>query len=132
MPFNRPGFTSLAPCCSLEGRRDAASTTITLHGEFDLASEDCFRNEVGRLVDRGTERLVLDLRPLTFMDSTGLRMLLTLNAIASSDDFALEILCDIDGPVAQLLRHTGLDTILPVGYATPVPSTGSLTGSACV
>jgi anti-anti-sigma factor len=48
---------------------------------------------------------VIDLRGLRFMDSTGLRLLVRLDAEARSDGFSFSII-DADGPVRCLLDLT--------------------------
>jgi anti-anti-sigma factor len=45
---------------------------LRLTGEFDLAGVPSFERELERMED-GTRTLVLDLRDVTFMDSSGLR-----------------------------------------------------------
>jgi anti-anti-sigma factor len=46
---------------------------LRLIGEFDLAGVDAFEEELRRLPRPEERTLVLDLRDLTFMDSSGLR-----------------------------------------------------------
>jgi len=60
-------------------------------GELDLATTDTLREEVDRLHQAGFNRLVLDLRQLRFMDSSGLRLVLEIDAGSRSDgwDFSL-------------------------------------------
>jgi anti-anti-sigma factor len=48
-----------------------------LTGELDLASEARALEELGPLIDRRPEAVILDLAGLEFIDSTGLRVLLT-------------------------------------------------------
>jgi anti-anti-sigma factor len=57
---------------------------------------------------------VLDLRGLEFIDSIGLRMVISVDASARSDGFGFAVICNDDGPVRRVLRETGLDAILPV------------------
>ncbi|HEV7774196.1 MAG TPA: STAS domain-containing protein [Conexibacter sp.] len=57
---------------------------------------------------RGFATIVLDLRQLTFMDSTGLRLLLRLDAESRSDGFRFAIV-DGEGPVRRLLELTQFD-----------------------
>ncbi len=45
---------------------------IAVAGELDLASSPALREELARATDAGAELLILDLRELVFMDSTGL------------------------------------------------------------
>lgn len=76
-------------------------------GELDLATTEKLREEIDRLHEAGFNRLVLDLRQLRFMDSTGLRLVLEVDA-GSRDagwDFSL-----VRGPEAvhRLFEVTNL------------------------
>jgi anti-anti-sigma factor len=86
---------------------------IGLHGEFDLTCEEPFCRELARAIEQETTALVLDLRALTFLDSVGLRMLVTLNTATSEDGLDYTVICG-EGYVRQVLRETGLDGVLPV------------------
>ncbi|MEZ0448168.1 STAS domain-containing protein [Cellulomonas sp. ICMP 17802] len=50
-------------------------TVVTVEGEIDVSSADHLRDELARLLDRDRADLVIDLRGVTFMDSTGLGLL---------------------------------------------------------
>ena len=120
------GSTRLSRSCSLVGDRERDTVVMRLYGEFDLASEKRFQEELGGLVADRTQRLMVDLRGLTFIDSTGLRMLISLNAIAGDEGFDFEVLCSANGAVRRALMETGLDGLLPVVDGTGVvPATDS-------
>jgi anti-sigma B factor antagonist len=51
---------------------------MTVAGELDIASVDELAEAANRLASTSFDQLVLDLRPLQFLDSTGLRTLLTI------------------------------------------------------
>lgn len=53
-------------------------------GELDIATADGFSSKCDQLLVEGFEHLVLDLRPLTFMDSTGLRAIVKLHSTAGA------------------------------------------------
>jgi anti-anti-sigma factor len=76
-------------------------------GELDLATTDKLREEIDRLHVAGFNRLVLDLRQLRFMDSTGLRLILEVDGASREDgwDFSL-----VQGPEAvhRLFEVTNL------------------------
>jgi len=85
-----------------------------LGGELDLAGREHFKNVVTPLMARAAGgTLVIDLSGLTFMDSTGLTLLLELDAESRRDGFALSI---VKGPpqVHRALEISGLDAILPM------------------
>ncbi len=82
-------------------------TVIVVGGELDLASGPALEEELARLWDSGTARLVVDLRELEFMDSTGLSILVKAHQRATDDgrEFGL-----VRGPqqVQRLLDLTGV------------------------
>jgi anti-sigma B factor antagonist len=57
--------------------RDGEAATIALAGELDLATVDMVRDKLAEVEDDGTSRVVIDLRKLTFIDSTGIWLLLS-------------------------------------------------------
>jgi anti-anti-sigma factor len=105
--------TRLSDYCGMRHEQHLGNTIIRLSGEFDLSSEERFQSELGRLLDSETQRLVLDLRGLQFIDSIGLRMLVQIDALAREDRFDFTILCG-DGQVRAVLSAAGLDGVLPL------------------
>ena len=103
----------LAKDCSMRAERDLHTMTVRLSGGFDLACTERFQDELGCVLDGHTERLLLDLRGLDFIDSTGLRALVQTDALARDDGVDFTILCR-DGQVRDVLRVSGLDGYLPV------------------
>jgi anti-anti-sigma factor len=74
--------------------REGEVVRITLAGELDLASSA----EVEPLLrETGSEPRLLDLRDVTFMDSSGLRLILSAHAAARREGRSLEI---VPGPPA--------------------------------
>ena len=89
----------------------AVTETVALEGELDFGT--AFDVEL-RLEEamRRAERLVIDLRPLTFLDSTGLGVIVEANQRARREGVALEI---VPGPrsVQQVFAVSGLLDALP-------------------
>ena len=111
----------LAQLCSVRVKRGLDTVMIHLQGEFDLSCERPFLEELGSVLDEQTTALVLDLRALKFIDSTGLGMLVKLDASARDDGLDFTLLCG-EGGVRRVLRETGLDGVLPlVGPSGRVP-----------
>ena len=69
----------------------ADRTVITPVGELDLASADRLADEVARARSGGPRRIVLDLRAVDFIDSTGLRLLLSLRNDAKRNGHSLAL-----------------------------------------
>jgi len=58
-------------------RNHADTAVVHLDGELDLASAPVFESELQRAEVAGAARVVLDLRDLQFVDSAGLRVIVT-------------------------------------------------------
>ena len=103
----------LGQLCSMRIERTLGAVLIRLHGEFDLSCVERFEDELGGVLERETQALTLDLCGLRFVDSTGLRMLITLNRRTKAAGIEYTILCG-EGAVRHILMETGLDGVLPV------------------
>ena len=115
----------LARHCSLRAERERDKAIIRLAGEFDLGCEKRFRAELESALDNHVGTFVLDLRGLTFIDSTGLGMLVQIDALARSDGFDFTVLCG-DGQVRRVFEQTGLDGVLPlIDHNGQVPASDS-------
>lgn len=60
--------------------REGGGVTLALSGELDLSTIEHLEQAVAARVDGKPELVVLDLRNLVFLDSTGLRLVLRLQA----------------------------------------------------
>lgn len=65
------------PVLRCEVRPQRESVVLALLGELDLETVGIVEEELEELKARGFESLVLDLTDLAFIDSTGLRLLMT-------------------------------------------------------
>ena len=86
-------------------------------GELDLATVETLRAALDAV--RGAGRLVLDLRGLSFIDSTGLHLLVALHARAQNDGFQLTLLAPA-APIDRAIRLYGLDEALPFAAAVDI------------
>jgi anti-sigma B factor antagonist len=76
----------------IDGAPSRDSVRVAPVGELDLATVDKLRAEVERLRESGFTQLVLDLRGVRFLDSTGLRLVLELDAAAREASQELRII----------------------------------------
>ncbi len=84
---------------------------ITLRGEFDIASAERFETLLSGLDVR--RDIVVDLRGLTFMDSTGIRFLLKMNDQVLAAGHRLTIVPG--GPAVQrVFTLAGIQDRLPI------------------
>jgi anti-anti-sigma factor len=106
----------------MQSEHRAGTSILTIRGELDIACEEAFETEVAKVMPGGPDTVLLDLRELTFIDSTGLKLLLRLHQRAQRSGVDLAIL-RAEGPVGGVLAHTGLDSILPVvEYGEEMPT----------
>jgi anti-anti-sigma factor len=90
------------------GRLDLAGevAVLTLEGEFDIASGPVFSEMIAAAIERDPRAVVLDLRELTFLDSTGAGMLWDAqNRIGATRRFGV---LRGSGPAFRTLELTGL------------------------
>ena len=76
---------------------DRSEVAVVPDGELDLASASALTDAVRELRDAGFDRIVIDLREIEFIDSTGLGVLLSLRNDAKRDGHALML---VPGPRA--------------------------------
>ena len=92
------------------GELDVA-TIETLSAAVDAAIAETLRAALDG-VERSPAHLVLDLRGLTFIGSTGLQLLVALDRRSQHEGFQLTLLAP-PGPVDRAIQVCGLDRDLP-------------------
>jgi anti-anti-sigma factor len=87
---------------------------IALAGELDLATADEVEQEIVRVEATDADSIVVDLSDLRFMDSTGVRILLSADARSRADGSRLALL---RGPAAvqRVFELSGISDLLPFG-----------------
>jgi anti-anti-sigma factor len=101
--------TRVGSALDLEERSDGAVHTLVLAGELDMSSGPALQERLARARDGAS--IVLDLAGLAFIDSAGLRALLTAHADCSRRDCEIEIV-GARPPVLRLFEIAGvLDTL---------------------
>lgn len=97
---------------SVEQHADAR-ILVAVGGELDLATAPELEEALLPRLREGAD-VVLDLRTLEFMDSTGVRVIVAAHLAAQEHDGAFAVAVVPDGAVAQLLEISGLDTVLRI------------------
>ena len=111
------------PSFDLRVVRTGRATRIAPCGELDIATTPELEQALADATADGVEEIVLDLRELTFMDSTGLRALAQANTRADASGVALSI---VRGPrqIERVLEISGLGSLLPLVDAPPADGAG--------
>jgi anti-sigma B factor antagonist len=99
--------------------RTPGASVIALGGEFDVICADAFKRRLAEATEDEPARIVLDLRELTFIDSTGLALLLRVNNMSEEGNFVLSVVALEEAPPSRIFRLTGTDKILPLVQEVP-------------
>jgi anti-sigma B factor antagonist len=105
--------TSEHPYLTIEVTRASEAQTIVLTGEADLLGASNIEAALKDAASAGEpELIVIDLRNLTFIDSSGLQALITGHELCRAHGHEMRI---IPGPenVQRLFELTGMDETLP-------------------
>lgn len=88
---------------------EAGVPTIKLSGEIDMSNVDSLRRLIEPVVARAPERVIFDLSSLTFMDSSGIALLLQVSAKAGAVRLRAP-----SALVRRMIDATGLTDVLVV------------------
>jgi anti-sigma B factor antagonist len=95
-------------------RDDDGTTTVVVEGEVDVATAPALRDELYRLIERGQQRIVVDLGAMEFIDSTGLGVFV--GALKRSREGGGELELRSLRPAARkIFDITGLSTAFTIG-----------------
>jgi anti-sigma B factor antagonist len=94
-------------------RRNGSSAWVRPVGELDLDTVHHMEAALAGLRGDGCGSLVLDLRSLTFMDSTGLRLAIRWDTAAREDGFSFAVVPGAD-VVQRVFEITGMDEHLQI------------------
>ena|SRR5438876_943798 len=92
---------------------DGDTVRLSLRGELDIASAGRLEDALAEIEALTYQQLVIDLRGLDFMDSTGLRIILGADARARVAGRTVTVVRGSDA-VTRLFRITGLDERLTI------------------
>lgn len=94
-------------------QQHGAASVLTVSGELDLRTSPELEDRLGRAFDGGAELVILDLRQIEFMDSTGLRVLLGAHQRAQETGRRFALVKGAD-QVERVLTLTGVRDLLTV------------------
>jgi anti-sigma B factor antagonist len=104
----------------VRGRLDDDRARLVLEGEVDLASAQTVRRAVGDVLDQGAREIVIDLTPVTFLDSTGLALLLHAARDADRRGAAVRSISPAGAEARLVIELAGVGGIL--GLEDPQPA----------
>jgi anti-sigma B factor antagonist len=94
-------------------QRQGSTVTLSLSGDLVLNSVAKFHAALEEIGSEPLDLLVIDLRRLEFIDSSGLRAIVASEGQALGHGYALQIVRGSE-QVDEVFRVTGLDSTLPL------------------
>jgi anti-sigma B factor antagonist len=107
------GDQVVGPDLVLHTEADGDGTLLTVRGELDAYTAPGLEEQIARLIESGARRIVLDLSETAFLDSSGLRAILTSQRKVAEATGELRLRRPSE-PVTRLLEITGLTEHFPV------------------
>ena len=98
---------------SIDVRREGERVVLRVDGELDLAGVPLLENEAENASQDDPAEIVLDLRGLEFIDSTGLRMILSLDKRAAERGQTFALVRGSE-QVQRLMNMTRVDEHLKI------------------
>jgi anti-sigma B factor antagonist len=98
---------------TVEEHNQGGASVIAVTGELDLRTSPQLEERLTRAFNAGAELVILDLRGIEFMDSTGLRVLLTAHQRAHESGRRFALVRGAD-QVERVLTLTGVRDLLTV------------------
>jgi anti-sigma B factor antagonist len=111
MAASEPGPTNGALNVRTEPRGKAL--VVRASGEIDIASAKSLEKEIQSAFDHDGDGVFLDLEDVTYIDSTGLAVLLRAQKVSTANGHKLRI-TRLSSSVEEAINVTGLDGAFPL------------------
>jgi anti-anti-sigma factor len=102
--------TSQNPGFDLHVERRGSTAILRLSGELDITGAEHLDTCIRELATNSPDAVVIDLRRVSFMDSTGLRSLVRARACGPEAEWSLKLVRGPD-PVHKVLELTRMDDV---------------------
>jgi anti-anti-sigma factor len=100
------------PNFQIEVDQDQASATVTVAGDIDLATIGRLEHARDRALAASPSRVVIDLRDVRFIDSSGLKFLLETDRLSRTGGWTLQLVKPGETAM-RVFTLTGVDKHLP-------------------
>lgn len=94
-------------------KHDPNQCELVLKGEIDVYTAPKLKAELVATIESGCANVVVDLEGVTFIDSSGLGVLVSALRRARERGGAVRIVCTREN-ILKIFRITGLDKVFPV------------------
>jgi anti-anti-sigma factor len=87
---------------------------LRIHGEVDISNADEVSEAIDQAVSNEGTTVVLDLTPTTYLDSSGIQLLVQLAERLGDRRHALRVVVPRDSALRTLIELTGLEQVIPI------------------
>lgn len=94
-------------------RTESDCTVVAATGEVDVFTAPTLDEALSAAIGAGSDRLIVDLSGVDFLDSTGLSVLVKALKRIREADGSLDVVVSAER-VAKVFRLTGLDRVIPL------------------
>jgi len=98
---------------TVDASRVGGRDVLAVAGELDMASAPVLRDAIDSVLAAGESHLILDLSGVGFLDSAGLRVLVTAHRALTDQRGGLRIVCNTER-VREVFRISNLDEVFVV------------------
>jgi len=100
---------------SLSEQEKAAPTfsTVTPRGRVDAASSPALGDRFKSILNRGETRIIVDMAEVSYISSSGLKVLLNASREARRRQGQL-VLCNLEPKIASIIEMIGFDQVFPI------------------
>jgi len=98
---------------SLSSRLDGGRTVVEAVGEIDVYTAPKLREQLTELVDAGRRDIIVDMKKVEFLDSTGLGVLVGGLKRVSQHGGSLRLVCTQER-ILKIFRITGLTMVFAI------------------
>jgi anti-sigma B factor antagonist len=112
------GVFSLPATLTVDVRLGTTGVNVTVRGEVDVHTAPVLRDRLDEAVGQGEPRVVVHLDGVSFIDSTGLGVLVAAQRVQRASGGSLELVCS-RRRVLRILELTGLHTLFTIHAGTP-------------
>jgi len=96
---------------------DGEHVMLTVSGEIDLANANAVQDEIFDVIGNDAVRVSLDLTQVTYLDSSGLRVLFTLAGRLKVLQMRMDLVVAPASPVRRVLEMSGFEPLAEVREA---------------
>jgi anti-sigma B factor antagonist len=97
----------------LDKHRNDEKTLVKVSGEIDVYTAPKLREELSGLADEPNQTLIVDLKDVTYIDSTGLGVFVGLFKKLTNNNGELKLV-DLSERLLRLFEITGLNNIIDI------------------